>query len=165
MICVGCGAEVPAGARFCQNCGAELQAWSTRVDTGGGAFIRGSVHAGHDFVGRDQTAQQGLGGEDIARLFEAVYARVERPTGKRKAKADEVRETVQRVEQEVSKGDEGDTERIERWLRALADIAPDVLEVAVTAMTNPWAAVASGVKMVAKRFQRFSGGAAETTKG
>src|SRR5436309_5250557 len=161
MRCVACDAEVPTGAKFCPNCGAAMRTQPGGIDTGGGAYVGGGVQTGGDFIGRDQTihggytrtTQHGLSGTEVAQLFESVYRRIEEPAAPRKADAQEVRETVQRVEREVAKGEQADTERVERWLRGLADIAPDVLEVAVNALVNPAAAVASAVRALARRFQ------------
>ena len=54
MRCTRCGADTPAGAKFCPNCAAPMPAPPVGVSTGGGAYVGGNARAGRDFVGRDQ---------------------------------------------------------------------------------------------------------------
>jgi hypothetical protein len=54
MRCTRCGADTPAGAKFCPNCAAPVPAPPGGVSTGGGAHVGGNARAGRDFVGRDQ---------------------------------------------------------------------------------------------------------------
>jgi hypothetical protein len=162
------------------------------VDTGGGAYIGGSVTvSGGDFVGRDKVVHgdevhgdkvggdkvegdkitvgdvsgtgiaigrgaqaavtQGLGGQDIATLFAAVYQQIEtRPEDPDVDKA-ELTETVQKVEAEAAKGEEASPKRIERWLKYLGSMAPDVLDVTVACLTNPVAGVATVIRKIAEK--------------
>ena len=126
-----------------------------RVNTAGGAYFGGSVAAGRDVIGGNKVVygNEGASGADLAQLFQAVYERIGKATAPREADADELTETVQRIEREASKADAADPQRVERWLSTLADVAPDVLETAVNALTNPGAAVASAVRIVAERFR------------
>jgi hypothetical protein len=157
MQCAACGAKVPSSARFCPNCGEPLGSSPRSIQTGGGGYAGGNVRAGRDYVGRDSIGRDqniGVSGDELEHLFEAVYRRIDEPLTQRKADPEEVRDTVQRVEREVEKGDRADTHHIERWLKTLADVAPDVLEVTVNALlAGPGAAVASAVRAVAKRFK------------
>jgi hypothetical protein len=133
------------------------------VNTGGGGYFAAPVTSGRDVIGRDKIvhgdevgANKGLEAADLAQLFRAVYQQIDAPTGPRHADVEEVSQTVQRVEQEAGKGDDANAERIERWLRTLGEVAPDVLELAVNALTNPAALVTSAVRIVARKFQTQS---------
>ena len=64
---------------------------------------------------------------------------------------------MQQIEDEAAKGAAADESKVRKWLHTLAGLAPDVLEVVVNALTNPGAAVASGVKLVADAFGRKTG--------
>ncbi len=134
------------------------------VNTGGGAYFEGQVTSGRDVIGRDKVvygdevgAHKGLGAADLAQLFHGVYQQIDAPSGPRHADVEEVTQTVQRVEREAGRGDDANAERIERWLKTLSEVAPDVLELAVNALTNPAALVTSGVRIVARQFQTQSG--------
>ncbi len=180
MNCSNCNAELPSGSDNCPRCGARPAGGADAggrsylqgggVSTGGGAFITGGTQAqGGTFVGRDQhveggyhqTSQQGLQGADLARLtdlFQAVYQQVQaHAAADPDADADLLQGTVQKIEGEAAKGAAADESKVRKWLHTLAGLAPDVLEVVVNALTNPGAAVASGVKLVADTFGRKAG--------
>jgi hypothetical protein len=125
------------------------------VNTGGGAYFRGSVTAGRDVIGGDKVVlgNEGVSGVELAQLFQPVYARIGQATAARGADTTRLTETVQGIEREAGKAEVADPNRIEGWLTTLADVAPDVLETVVTALTNPGAAVASAVRIVAERFR------------
>ena len=80
MRCSNCNTELTQSAKFCSNCGTPVPTRATGVNTGGGAYVRGSVTAAGDFVGRDQimhgnytrTTQSGLQGDDLAK-FTQLY--------------------------------------------------------------------------------------------
>ncbi len=155
----GGGAD-PGGGSYVQGGG---------VNTGGGAYITGGMQAqGGTFVGRDQhvaggftqLSQQGLQGADLARLtdlFQAVYQQVQaHSAADPDADSDLLQGTVRNIEDEAGKGVAADEGKVRKWLHTLAGLAPDVLEVVVNALTNPGAAVASGVKLAAHAFGRHA---------
>ena len=180
MNCANCGAELSLGFDYCPQCGIRQSseadtgggshASGGAINTGGGIYLEsGTQVSGGTFVGRDQhvggdynqTSQHGLQGADLARLtdlFQAVYQQVQAHTAADPdADADLLQGTVKKIEDEAAKGDAADEGSIRKWLHTLAGLAPDVLEVVVNALTNPGAAVASGVKLVAHAFRRKAG--------
>ena len=180
MTCVDCNAELPSGFDYCPRCGARQAGRADAdgssytqgggVSTGGGAYITGGTQAqGGTFVGRDQhvegdyhqVSQQGLQGADLARLadlLQAVYQQVQtHAAADPDADADLLQGTVKKIEDEAAKGAAADEGKVRKWLHTLAGLAPDVLEVVVNALTNPGAAVASGVKLAAHAFGRKAG--------
>jgi hypothetical protein len=106
-------------------------------------------------VGRGAQAHvnQGVSGDQLAALFAAVYRQIEARPDDGLADRDELRDTAQRVEKEVAKGEQANPEKVNRWLQALKEVAPDVVEVVVNALLNPGAGAASAVKAVLSRFQ------------
>jgi hypothetical protein len=164
MQCSKCGAVLPIEAKYCPTCGTPVPAQAGGITTGGGAYIGGNVTAGRDFVGRDRI--EGLGGDDFAKLFQTVYGRIDAHVkADPNTDAEALRDTAKKIEQEASKGEQADPDQVRRWLGTLQKLAPDVLEVAVNALTNPAAAIASGVKLVAHAFQSISSGAEESNTG
>jgi len=123
------------------------------VNTGGGGYFAGTVSAGGDVIGRDKVVlgNEGVSGAELAQLFQPVYACIGQTA--RGSDADRLTETVQGIQHEAAKADAADSERIKGWLATLAEMAPDVLETVVTALTNPGAAVAGAVRIVAEQFQ------------
>jgi TPR repeat protein len=152
------------------------------VDTGGGAYIGGKATITGDFVGRDQltygdritvgdvsgtsvaigrsaqsSVQTGLSGADLAAIFQAVNAQIDRRPEDPNVGKDELRDTAQMVKDEVAKGEAANTAKIERWLKQLIDLAPDVAEVALAALANPAAGVATAIAKLAQRLQASRG--------
>jgi hypothetical protein len=126
-----------------------------RVDTGGGAYIGGSVtvSGGGDFVGRDQVKQVGLTGPDVADLFKPIYAAIEaRPETPAADRAD-LKADVEEIQAEVAKGDKADESFLARRLRNLRRMAPDILEVVLATLANPAAGLGAVAAKVAKRMQ------------
>jgi uncharacterized caspase-like protein len=159
----------------------------SRIDTGGGAYIGGNVTAGRDFVGRDQivygddvdgdkitvgdisgtgvavgrdaqaAATQGMGGDEIAQLFAAVYRQIEaRPLDPDVDKG-ELAETLQKIQGEMARGEEANPNQVECWLRTLSRMAPDIFEVTVACLTSPAAGVAAVIRNVAQKAQEEAG--------
>jgi len=151
----------------------------TRIETDGGAYIGGKVEIhGGDFVGRDKIvhgdeitvggvggenialaagrragaeAVQGVGGQDLAALFAQVYRQIEARPEDPDVDKEELTETVQKVEGEAAKGEEANPRKVERWLRFLGEMAPDILEVTAACLTNPAAGVATVIRKVAEK--------------
>jgi hypothetical protein len=91
----------------------------------------------------------GMSGPEITALFQSLSQRVaELPEGPSKAIA---QQAVTGLEQEVQKGDAAEEKNLRTWFNFLAQAAPDVWEVAVAALSNPVAAFATIVKLVAKK--------------
>jgi uncharacterized caspase-like protein len=164
-----------------------------KVDTGGGAYVGGSVDTGGgDFVGRDKivhgdevrgdkvmgdkvggdkitvgdisrstgvaigrgaqaTVTQGLGGDEIARLFAEVYQQIKTRSEDPDVDKEELTETVQKIQGEVARGEEANPHKVERWLKTLAGMADDIFEVTVACLTSPAAGVATVIRKVAQK--------------
>ena len=128
----------------------------TRIDTGGGAYVGGKVEvSGGDFVGRDQVVHgdkvHGLGGEELARLFAGVYEQIETRPPDPDVDKEELVETVQKVEEEAAQGEEANPKKVERWLRTLGEMAPDILDVTIACLTHPLAGVGTVIRKVAEK--------------
>ena len=130
------------------------------IDTGGGAYIGGGVQASGDFVGRDQVVHgdqanvhQGLNGAELAAIFRAVNAQIDRRPEDPNVDKDELRDTAQKLKDEVAKGEAANATKVERWLRTLLDLAPDVAEVALAALANPVAGAVTAISRLAQRLK------------
>ncbi len=127
------------------------------INTGGGAFVVGGVNTGGGkFVGRDDYSTTGLTGDEVARLFESIYARIDaRPNTSDADKAD-LKADVQEVQAEAAKGEQANEGFLARRLRNIGRMAPDILEVVLATLANP----AVGLGMVGKKIaERAKGGA------
>ncbi|MEJ2265389.1 MAG: hypothetical protein P8X95_18240 [Anaerolineales bacterium] len=109
--------------------------------------------------GAQATVTQGLGGEDIARLFAEIYQQIEARPEDPDVDKEELTETVQKVQEEAAKGEEANPNKVERWLRFLGSMAPDILDVTVACLTNPVAGVATAIRKIAEKAQAEAGSA------
>lgn len=151
--------EAVAAYRKQRAAGREEDQDTARKQISSGDQIKvGDVSQSYVAIGRHSqvTVTHGLQGEELARLFAAAYQRIEARTEDPDVDKTEIKETVQKIEQEVAQGDQANPNKIDRWLKTLEKIAPDILEVIVTALLNPGAGVATAVRKVAER----AGGAA-----
>jgi hypothetical protein len=121
------------------------------INTAGGAYIEGQVNIkSGNFVGRDQYTA-GLSTDDVKRLFEPIYGQIEsRPHLSPNNKTD-LKTEVEEIQNEVSKGADADETFLERRLRNIGRIAPDILEVVVSTLTHPGAGFATVAKKVAEK--------------
>jgi hypothetical protein len=160
MNCSSCGNQIPPGGAFCSACGAPVAGAGGVVNTGDGGVLSGTATAQGDIIVGSQEIRggyvrtnTGLSAADaaqLARLFQPVYRQVQaHAASDPDSDADLLQSTAQHIEQEAAKGEAADAGKVRKWLNTLAKLAPDVLEVTVNALTNPGAAVASAVRLVA----------------
>jgi hypothetical protein len=65
----------------------------------------------------------------------------------------ELHELVERVEQEVLKGDAANASKVERWLRFLAATADDISQMMVATLTQPGIGVPQTIQSVAQKIR------------
>jgi len=145
---------------------------STQVDTGGGAYVGGSVRVqGGSFVGRDSVTITGDGnvvgdhsratvvrpGADpaaIARAFRDLYAAVEQKPDLPPQDRADLQSELQELESEVVKGETADERFVARRLRNIQRMAPDILEVVTATLTNPLLGIGTVARKVAERMRQ-----------
>jgi len=120
-----------------------------KIDTGGGAYIGGSVNTGGGkFVGRDDFSTTGASADDLARAFEKIYAAIEaRPNTSAQDKAD-LKAEVQDAQAEAAKGEQASEDFLSRRLRNIQRMAPDILEVVTSTLSSPAMGAAAVLRKV-----------------
>ncbi len=129
---------------------------------GGDRITVGDISGGKGIaIGRSAraTVTEGLGGEEIARLFAEAYERIEARPADPDVDKQELTETVEKIQGEVARAEEANPKKLERWLKFLAGMAPDIFEVVASSLTSPAAGIAAVVRNVAERAQKEAGGA------
>lgn len=125
------------------------------IATKGGAYVGGSVSIGGDFVGRDQVVYgdkvHGVGGDELAKLLVGVYQKIDERPEDPDVDKEELVETVQKIEREAAKGEEANPSKVERWLRFLGGMAPDILKVTAAALASPLAGVGTAIGLIAEK--------------
>jgi hypothetical protein len=129
--------------------------WRDGDKISGDKTVTTTVGAGSTGVaigqGATATGSQGLSGADLAALFAQIRLQIEERPEDPNVEKEELVDTVDKVEQEVVKGDQANTSKVSRWLGNLADMAPDIFEVTVATLTNPAAGVATVISKIAQK--------------
>lgn len=120
---------------------------------GGDRYTTGDITDSTVAMGRgaQATHTEGVSGEDLAQLFAQVYRQIEARPEDPDVDKEELAETVQKVEQEAAKGEEANPNRVERWLKFLGGMAPDILDVTVACLTHPLAGVGAVIRKIAEK--------------
>lgn len=123
------------------------------VNTGGGAYIGGNVSVDHGgkFVGRDDNSVNIQTGTDLAAVFESIYRQIEQRAATPPEDKADLKAEVQDVEAEVAKGEAANVGFVERRLRNLKRMAPDILDVVVNTLGNPTLGVATAIRKVLEK--------------
>ncbi len=120
---------------------------------GGDTISVSGIRESNVAVGRGAsvTVTQGLTGEDLSRLFAQIYQKIESRPPDPDVDREELQGTVQNIETEVQKGEGANPNKVERWLKTLASIAPDIFEVTLATLTNPAAGIATVIRKVGEK--------------
>jgi hypothetical protein len=115
----------------------------------GGVSIKGmKVNVGGDVVGRDKITTTHYGASDgFKKIRELIEKRPEDPN----VDKDELKDTVDKIESEVKKGEEANPAKVERWLKFLASMADDIFQVTAATLVNPGAGVAKAIQLIVKK--------------
>ena len=98
-----------------------------------------------DIEGRDSTT--GLG-----KQFTLIQQQIDERAASAVDKT-ELKDIVERIEQEVSKGETADSIKVERWLGLLAMVAIDVFQITVSTLLHPADGVAQPIRLIARNNQ------------
>jgi hypothetical protein len=133
-----------------------------KSDKPGGISISGggNVSIGGDVVGGDKittttTITSGssttINIQMLADEVRKINQKIEALPDKDEDEKQELKETVARIETEVKKGEEAKPDKVERWLKFIAGMSEDILDVAVATFTNPALGIVEAVRKVAAK--------------
>jgi hypothetical protein len=89
--------------------------------------------------------------EHVTKAFVEIYRQIQiRPPDPNVDKS-EIQRTVENIEAEVLKSDGANARKVRRWLRFLAEMAPDIFDVVVNTLVSPIYGVSEVIRKVAKR--------------
>ena len=153
MTCGKCQAELPPTAKFCPQCGTAVPQANVSGDRISVGNITGSKGIAIGRQAQATVTETGIGGNDLAQLFAAAYRQVDARPEHPDVDKVEIKQTVAKIQEEVAKGEQANPTKLQRWLKTLADVAPDVLDVTLTSLTNPALGVAKAVRLLVAQFQ------------
>ncbi len=87
--------------------------------------------------------QQSMRSPDLVELFRSIYLSIQLRPDEPGIGKDELVQLVQRIQDEVLKGDQANGQRLERWLKQLEQYASDVFQQTVEVLTSPLVASVS----------------------
>ena len=123
--------------------------------TGGNTLTIGGKVGGNNaiIVGNQNTLNQSVNTQanEIANLFEVAYQRIEERKQDPQVDKEEITQAVQRIEQETAKGEEANPDKVDRWLKTLTGMAPDIGEVVISCLTSPAAGIAAVIRKIAEK--------------
>jgi L-2-hydroxyglutarate oxidase LhgO len=109
--------------------------------TGSNYTMDGKVTGGVVVMGPDAQVEitQNLGAtaEEMTRMFDAVFQHIQSRPENPDVEKSEIQATVQNIQQETAKNEKANQSKLERWLKYLAGIAPDILDVMAASLGGP----------------------------
>ena len=88
---------------------------------------------------------------EMDKLFKRIHKEVrDRPEDPKQDKA-KLEAQVKKIEAEAAKGEEADKAKLERWIRTLAKMAPDIVEVMAASLAGPVAGFTVVFKKIVER--------------
>ena len=123
----------------------------------------GNISVGGDVVGRDKvtttttTTTYGIGADGLAQLlqqFQQINKKIDELPDSPDLDKDELKETVKKVEEEVKKGEEANSSKVERWLKFIGSMSNDILQVTAATIANPAAGVGTAIRLIAQKAQQ-----------
>jgi hypothetical protein len=119
-------------------------------NVGPGAAIgdEASVNAGY-IAGRDISVGAELG--EVTDAFAKICQTIESKSFPDEETAQGVKDAIEVIKSENGKGDKANETSVRFSLNMLAQMAPDIFEVAVSTLTNPMLGISTVVKKIAQR--------------
>jgi hypothetical protein len=105
----------------------------------------GRVNLDQKVIHRDQVAPE------MEKLFQRVYKEIKVRREDSKVKKDRLENQVKKIEAETAKGGAADPARLERWVKTLAKMAPDIVDVMAASLAGPVAGFAVVFKKIVER--------------
>lgn len=116
--------------------------------------IQGSISGGVIVQGRGANVaveqSRGINEEQLSLVFEKMYQAIQSRPDDPNIDKEELSETVQRIEQEVKKGDQANDSKLKRWMESLNKMAPDIVDVILASLGGPVSGLTAVLKKVAE---------------
>ena len=123
--------------------------------TGGNSIRIGSSVSGNNVVLAGNhikvTQSNGMQAAEIAKLFAIIYQKIETRPEDPKVEKEEITQAVQRIEQETVKGEEANPDKVDRLLKTVSGMAPEIGEVILATLTSPAAGIATVIRKIAEK--------------
>lgn len=123
---------------------------------GGVRITGGKVTVGGDIAGRDKITTVTYGPDasalaELTKQFAQIYQKIDARPQEPNVDNAEIKDTVQKIEEEVKKGEEANPAKVERWLKFLAGMSDDIFQVVASTLASPIAGVARVIQLIAQK--------------
>lgn len=93
---------------------------------------------------------------EMQKLFKRAHKRIQVRPEDPKVDQAKLENQVKKIEAEAAKGEAADPSKLERWLKTLAKMAPDIVEVMAASLAGPVAGFAVVFKKIVERAKAAS---------
>ena len=122
-----------------------------------GENVVGSINAsGRAKVDVTQSSVHKTEDANFEKLFELLEARIKARPEDPNVDKQEIQEQVNQIKNEAAQGEKANPNKLERWIRNLAGMAPDIVEVMAASLGGPITGLAAVIQKIAARVKAES---------
>jgi len=123
-----------------------------------GENVVGSINAnGHAQVNISQSSVHQTNDVDFEKLFSLIEERIKARPEDPNVDKQEIQNQVKQIKAEAAQGEQANQTKLERWIRNLAGMAPDIIDVMVASLGGPVSGMTAVVQKIAMRAKAESG--------
>ncbi len=108
---------------------------------------------GSKYVGRDDKSVVGWSAKDIENFFKSITQQIDAKRDLDPQDKQDLKSDVKDVQDEVAKGEKADESFLDRRLRSIKRMAPDILETIAATLANPQLGLATVIRKVMQKAQ------------
>ena len=117
-----------------------------------GENVVGSIDAsGHAKVDVTQSSVHKTDDANFERLFELLEEKIKARPADPNVDKGEIQAQVNQIKAEAAQGEKANPNKLERWIRNLAGMAPDVVDVMVASLGGPISGITAVIQKIAAR--------------
>jgi hypothetical protein len=122
-----------------------------------GENVVGSIHAGgHAKVDVNQHSVHKTEDANFDKLFELLEERINARPEDPNADKQEIQEQVNQIKVEAAKREQANPKKLERWIKNLAGMAPDIVDVMAASLGGPLSGLTAVIQKTAARVKAES---------
>lgn len=117
-----------------------------------GENVVGSIDAsGHAKVNVTQSSVHKTENANFEKLFELLEEKIKARPADPNVDKGEIQEQVNQIKAEAAQGEKANPNKLERWIRNLAGMAPDVVDVMAASLGGPISGLTAVIQKIAAR--------------
>lgn len=117
-----------------------------------GENVVGSIDAsGHAKVNVTQSSAHKTQDANFDRLFELLEEQIKARPADPNVDKQEIRDQVNQIKTEAAQGEKANPNKLERWIRNLAKMAPDIVDVMAASLGGPISGLTAVIQKIAAR--------------